>query len=70
MGLRMRLKANFDISGFPREVQVILTALKKYGMIMADNGASMFWAAFPTAAGTTPTCMNSNRSLLRTSRWC
>lgn len=42
MGQRFRLKASFDISGFTPNVQVILTALKKYGMILADNGASWF----------------------------
>ncbi len=42
MGMRLRLKANFDISGFPPEDQVILTALKQYGAIMADNGSSMY----------------------------
>ena len=42
MGMRIRLKANFDISGYPPEDQVILTALKQYGAIMADNGSSMF----------------------------
>ena len=42
MGMRMRLKANFDISGYPADDQVILTALKQYGAIMADNGSSMF----------------------------
>lgn len=42
MGMRIRLKANFDISGYPPEDQVILTALKQYGAIMADNGTSMF----------------------------
>jgi hypothetical protein len=42
MGMRLRLKANYDISGFPPEDQVILTALKQYGAIMADNGSSMF----------------------------
>ena len=42
MGMRLRLKANFDISGYPADDQVILTALKQYGMIMADNGSSMF----------------------------
>ncbi len=42
MGMRVRLKANFDISGYPPEDQVILTALKQYGAIMADNGSSMF----------------------------
>ena len=42
MGMRMRLKASFDISGYPADDQVILTALKQYGAIMADNGSSMF----------------------------
>ena len=42
MGMRVRLKANFDISGFPASVQVILRALKKYGMIMADNGSNWY----------------------------
>jgi len=38
MGARFRLKANFNVSGFPPEVQVILVALKKYGMVLADTG--------------------------------
>lgn len=38
MGLRLRLKADFSVEGFSPEVQVILRALKKYGMILADNG--------------------------------
>ncbi len=42
MGMRLRLKSSFDISGFPPDDQVILTALKQYGAIMADNGSSMF----------------------------
>jgi hypothetical protein len=42
MGMRLRLKANVDISGYPPEDQVILTALKQYGAIMADNGSSLF----------------------------
>jgi hypothetical protein len=42
MGMRMRLKASFDISGFSAANQVILKALKKYGMIMADNGSNMY----------------------------
>lgn len=40
MGQRFRLKQDFDISPFPRNVQVILQALKTYGMILADNGTS------------------------------
>ncbi len=39
-GQRFRLKANFDISSFPQQVQVILQAMKTYGIILADNGAS------------------------------
>lgn len=40
MGARLRLKANFDISKYSKNVQVILRALKKYGMFIADNGVS------------------------------
>jgi hypothetical protein len=49
MGMRLRLKASFDISGFSAANQVILTALKKYGMIMADNGSSMYISGAPDA---------------------
>jgi hypothetical protein len=42
MGMRVRLKASFDVSGYPARVQVILRALKKYGMIVADNGSDWF----------------------------
>lgn len=47
MGMRMRLKASVDISGFSAANQVILTALKQYGMIMADNGSSMYISGAP-----------------------
>jgi NPCBM/NEW2 domain len=47
MGMRVRLKASFDISGYPKEAQVILRALKKYGMFMADNGADWFLSGAP-----------------------
>lgn len=40
MGLRFRLKASYDISGFTGQSRVVLEALKKYGMFMADNGSS------------------------------
>ncbi len=40
MGQRFRLKASFVISSYPASVQVILQALKTYGMILADNGTS------------------------------
>jgi len=47
MGLRLRLKKNFDISGFSEQNQVILNALKKYGMIVADNGGDWFISGSP-----------------------
>lgn len=47
MGLRLRLKAGFDISGFSAANQVILTALKKYGMMVADNGGDWFITGAP-----------------------
>jgi len=47
MGMRLRLKASYDISGFPAQSKVILTALQQYGMIMADNGSSMFVTGDP-----------------------
>jgi hypothetical protein len=47
MGQRFRLKADFDISGFSPEVQVILQALKTYGMILADNGSPWFISGVP-----------------------
>jgi len=42
MGMRVRLKAGYDISGFPAPARVILQALKTYGMIVADNGSNFF----------------------------
>ena len=42
MGARFRLRADFDISKYSKSNQVIMTALKKYGMFMADNGSAMF----------------------------
>ncbi len=47
MGMRMRLKASFNISEFSATNQVILTALKQYGMIMADNGSNMYLSGAP-----------------------
>ena len=47
MGQRFRLRADFNIAGFSPEVQVILQALKKYGMILADNGSSWFISGVP-----------------------
>ncbi len=49
MGMRLRLKASFDISSFSAANQVILTAMKNYGMIVADNGSNMFFQGAPDA---------------------
>jgi hypothetical protein len=43
MGLRVRLKAYYDISGFTPRMQVILKTFKKYGLILADNGSNWFF---------------------------
>lgn len=47
MGLRVRLKADVDISGFSQTNQVILTALKQYGMFVADNGSNWYLTGAP-----------------------
>ena len=47
MGMRLRLKASFDISSFSAANQAILTAMKNYGMIVADNGSNMYFQGAP-----------------------
>ncbi|MBS1815506.1 MAG: hypothetical protein JSS87_11570 [Acidobacteria bacterium] len=47
MGLRLRLRADFDVSGYSKTNQVILNALKRYGMILADNGGPFFISGAP-----------------------
>ena len=47
MGLRVRLRADFDIAAFPSDVQVILRALKQYGMFVADNGSDWYVSGAP-----------------------
>ena len=47
MGLRVRLGANYDISGFSATNQIILQALKKYGMMLADNGSAWYISGAP-----------------------
>jgi hypothetical protein len=47
MGMRVRLKADYDISGFSPQAQIILRALKTYGMILADNGGDNFISGVP-----------------------
>ena len=59
MGQRFRLKASFNISGFSPANQVILRALKTYGMFLADNGSAWYLSGVPDHAGTTTTCTRS-----------
>ncbi|MGE0057719.1 MAG: hypothetical protein AB7P33_09650 [Dehalococcoidia bacterium] len=47
MGQRFRLRADFDVSGYSMTNQIILNALKKYGMILADNGSSWYMSGVP-----------------------
>jgi hypothetical protein len=47
MGQRFRLKASFDVSGFSPQVQVILRAMKRYGIILADNGSNWYISGAP-----------------------
>jgi len=61
MGLRLRLKASVDISSFPPDVQVILTALKHYGMFVADNAPDS-WAL---SGAPDPRWNNNDLALLR-----
>jgi hypothetical protein len=47
MGQRFRLCSDFDVSTFPSSVQVILNAMKKYGIIVADNGSNWYISGAP-----------------------
>lgn len=47
MGVRFRLKASYDISSYSAQNQIILTALKKYGMMIADNGSAWYISGAP-----------------------
>ena len=47
MGMKVRLKASFNISSFTPAMQVILRAMKKYGMILADNGSNWYFSGAP-----------------------
>jgi hypothetical protein len=48
MGQRLRLRAGFPLSGFPRQARAVLRALKRYGMILADNGAPWYISGAPS----------------------
>jgi hypothetical protein len=47
MGLRVRLRAGFDTRPFPRQARIVLEALKRYGMILADNGSPWYVSGAP-----------------------
>jgi len=47
MGLRVRLKASFELRGFPKQARTVLVALKRYGMLVADNGSSWYISGAP-----------------------
>jgi hypothetical protein len=47
MGLRVRLKASFDVRPFPRQARIVLLALKRYGMLVADNGSDWYVSGAP-----------------------
>ena len=49
MGQRLRLKRSYDISHFPKQARAVLRALKRYGMILADNGAPWYLSGAPSS---------------------
>ena len=49
MGQRFRLRAGFDTSRYGRQSRVVLAALKRYGMILADNGSNWFVSGAPSS---------------------
>jgi hypothetical protein len=57
MGARLRLKASFNISHFNRVSKIILTAMQKYGMLVADNGSNWY---FQGQGGKEASCWNDN----------
>ena len=48
MGERLRLKAGVDVSGLPRQARVVAKALKRYGLIVADNGSDWYVSGAPS----------------------
>ncbi|MBV8343736.1 MAG: hypothetical protein JO190_01955 [Candidatus Eremiobacteraeota bacterium] len=57
MGLRIRMKASYDISGITGQAHVIAVAMKTYGMLVADNGSNWY---FQGEGGKTSSCWNNN----------
>jgi hypothetical protein len=73
MGLRLRLKASFATSSFSGPTLVILTAMKKYGIILADNGSNWYISGETNQGWDQPTwtisCQTCARCMAATSRW-
>jgi len=49
MGMRFRLRADFPVADYPRQARIVLVALKRYGMIVADNGSNWYVSGAPNA---------------------
>ena len=49
MGQRLRLKASFDVSRYPKQSRIVLRALQEYGMIVADNGSDWYLSGAPSS---------------------
>jgi hypothetical protein len=47
MGQRFRLKRSFDVTGYPPQIRVLLVAMQRYGLILADNGSDWFLSGVP-----------------------
>jgi hypothetical protein len=47
LGVRVRLKASFRTAGYPRQARIVLEALKRYGMMVSDNGSDWFITGAP-----------------------
>ena len=63
MGQRVRLKASFDISRYSAQTQVILTALKRYGMFLADNGSNWYISGVPDPGWNDDALVNELRTV-------
>jgi hypothetical protein len=62
MGARFRLKASFDMSGYGRDAQVVLTAMKHYGLLLADNGSNWYFQG-ATDSGWSDTLISQLKSV-------
>ena len=69
MGLRVRLKASFDLSQLSPQARVVAVALQHYGMILADNGSPWYVSGVSNSSSTTTTCARSTASPAATWKW-